>query len=280
MRVELLTLTLRTGLYFVLLTLVFAPLELALPRREDRRTRRALRTDVLFGTIGALLTRLGILALSATLLSLVAEHGDAPLRHLPSFVSIPLGLLLFELGSYAYHRAAHAVPCLWRLHAVHHSSTSFDFLAGFRQHPLEIVLMTMVQNLPLVALGLPLGEHALIVVLLQINTLFVHANVAIPPRLERALGMLIATPRFHAQHHARDARGANLATLFPFFDRLFGTFSDATPGEEADAFGLRPEDELDASFVGLLSLRRLPHESREAEEARPWLKKLRRSVPG
>lgn len=127
---------------------------------------------------------------------------------------------LFELAGYAYHRLAHRVPALWRLHAIHHTSDTMDWLAAFRQHPLEIVLMTLVQNLPLVLLGLPLGEHAWVVLLLRLNTVFVHSNLQMPDWI----GQLVATPRFHHRHHDRDLEGANYATLFPWIDRLFRTF--------------------------------------------------------
>jgi hypothetical protein len=101
-----------------------------------------------------------------------------------------------------------------------------DWLAGFRQHPVEIALMTVAQNLPLVVLGLPLGTHAVVALLLQLNTIFVHSNLKTP----RALEWVVATPRFHHRHHDRDAPLANYASLFPWIDRLFGTCSSSSAG--------------------------------------------------
>ena len=92
-----------------------------------------------------------------------------------------VGLALFELAGYGYHRLAHRVPALWRLHEIHHSSETMDWLASFRQHPLEILLMTLAQNAPLVLLGIPLGAHATVLVLLKLATVFVHANIRVPP---------------------------------------------------------------------------------------------------
>ena len=65
-----------------------------------------------------------------------AAIGDRRARFV---AEIAVGLLLFELGGYAYHRLAHAVPALWRLHEIHHSSETMDWLASFRQHPIEII---------------------------------------------------------------------------------------------------------------------------------------------
>ena len=155
----------------------------------------------------------------------------------------PSGSLLFELGGYAYHRLAHAVPALWRLHEIHHSSETMDWLASFRQHPLEILLVTLAQNAPLVLLGVPLGAHATVLVALKLATVFVHSNVHVPIG---PLRFVVATPRFHHRHHQRDGAVANFASFLPFLDLLFGSYSD----EATDRFGV--DRKLPDSFVGLL----------------------------
>jgi hypothetical protein len=154
-----------------------------------------------------------------------------------------VGLVLFELCGYAYHRAAHGVPALWRLHAVHHSAPQMHWLAAYRQHPVEIVVMTTVQNLPLVLLGMPIGAHALVIVLLMLNSVFVHSNLRIDHPWLRCL---IATPRFHHRHHDRDAQPANFAALLPILDRVFGSYA----GERAARFGV--SDPHPAGFWALL----------------------------
>lgn len=239
------------GLAFAALVgLAFAPLELVWPARRRARDRASITTDVLFATVGAIVTRLALLGglgwVLASVQVVTARVGlgpASPFSDLPAIARIAIGLLLFELGGYAYHRLAHRVPFLWRLHAVHHSATSMDWLAAFRQHPLEIVLMTCAQNLPLVALGVPIGEHALVVLLLAINTVFVHANLRVPRMLE----LVIATPRFHHRHHDAERATANYATLFPWIDRLFGTHDAAS----ADRFGI---DAPPARFLELVTL--------------------------
>ncbi len=219
--------------YAALVGLAFAPLEHLFALRRDRRTRASLRTDALFATFGSIATRLalyyglGALLLYAERAATVVGLGLAsPLAELPAIARAAVGLLLFELSGYAYHRLAHRVPLLWRLHAVHHSAPAMDWLASFRQHPLEIVLMTLAQSLPLVVLGIPLGEHLLAVVLLQLNTVYVHANIRTP----RVVELVLATPRFHHRHHDADRPSANYATLFPWIDRLFGTFAKGDAG--------------------------------------------------
>ena len=53
---------------------------------------------------------------------------------------VALFLLVADLVQYFTHRAYHEVPLLWRLHAVHHSVKSMDWMAGSRQHILELLI--------------------------------------------------------------------------------------------------------------------------------------------
>src|SRR5262245_27289388 len=40
---------------------------------------------------------------------------------LPFWIAFPLFLLVRDFGEYLFHRAQHAVPFLWAMHALHHS---------------------------------------------------------------------------------------------------------------------------------------------------------------
>lgn len=224
--------TARVLAYAALVALAFAPLERVLALRERAPSSALrLRCDALFATAGALVVEALHYVVLGALLALADALGPGgPLRELPALPRVAVALLLFELGGYGYHRLAHAWAPLWRLHAIHHTSTTMDWLASFRQHPLEIALMTAAQNLPLVLLGMPLGGHAVLVLALRLATVFVHADLRTP----RALALVIATPDFHHRHHDRDAPPANYASLFPWIDRLFGTFDPRA----AQRFGL------------------------------------------
>ncbi|HEY8432449.1 MAG TPA: sterol desaturase family protein [Sandaracinaceae bacterium] len=239
-------------IFTALVAVAFAPLELAFPARRSARDRRSVTTDLLFATIGTAVTRALLFVVLGSSLATVRAASAAvglgpasPLNDWPGIVRVAVGLLVFELGGYAYHRFAHRAPLLWRLHAVHHGAPAMDWLAAFRQHPIEIVLMTVAQNVPIVLLGVPLGEHAGVVSFLALNTVFVHANLRVP----RALELVLATPRFHHRHHDADRPPANYATLFPWLDRLFGTYD----GAAAERVGL---DGAAAGFLDLLLLRR------------------------
>ena len=238
----------RPLLFVALLALAFLPLEHLAAAHP--RCRRRFATDLAFATAGQVLARIGLVFATGLVLARLDAFGvDRPLlagigdRRLRFAADVGVGLLLFELGGYAYHRLAHAVPALWRLHEIHHSSETMDWLASFRQHPLEIVLITLAQNAPLVLLGVPLGAHAAVLLALKLATVFVHSNVRVPIG---PLRFVIATPRFHHRHHQRDGAVANFSSFLPFLDLLFGSYSDET----TDRFGV--DRRLPESFVGLL----------------------------
>ena len=63
-------------------------------------------------------------------------------------------ILVADLVQYWTHRAYHEVPLLWRLHAVHHSAKSMDWLAGSRQHILELLITRTLVLAPIFVLGL------------------------------------------------------------------------------------------------------------------------------
>lgn len=234
-----------------LVGLAFAPLE-RLYGHDHHGPRRDRLVDVGFATLGALMVWVGITTVIAGLLAVLERVSlDQPLligvgsRSLRIGLEVAVGLLVFELMGYAYHRLAHAVPWMWRLHEVHHSSERMDWLASFRQHPLEILLVTLVQNAPLVLLGIPLGSHALVLLLLKVNTVFVHADLRVP---RGWWSELVATPGFHHRHHQRDGAVRNYAAMFPWIDRLFGTH-DAAPAGPVGVPRVTPR-----GFWGLLAM--------------------------
>jgi sterol desaturase/sphingolipid hydroxylase (fatty acid hydroxylase superfamily) len=222
----------QTVAFLALAAAALAPWEALSPRRQRWKTGNpSVLTDLLFATAGQMGVRLGVLLLLEKLWGhALAWSVEAPLWSwisLPSLrtaVEIASGLLLFDFGGYVYHRLAHAVPVLWRLHAVHHSSAHLDWLASFREHPLEALAITTFQNLPLILLGIPLGAHASVIALLKLTTVFVHADIDVPVGPWTAV---VATPAFHRRHHHVDGPSRNFATLFPFLDRLFDTYERA-----------------------------------------------------
>ena len=57
------------------------------------------------------------------------------------------------------------------------------------------------------------------------HSVFSHANIAIPPRLDRWLRRFIVTPDMHCIHHSADPRqyNGNYGQVLPWWDWIFGT---------------------------------------------------------
>jgi sterol desaturase/sphingolipid hydroxylase (fatty acid hydroxylase superfamily) len=147
---------------------------------------------------------------------------QAWVRDLPYPVALFLIVLVADLVQYATHRAYHEVPTLWRLHAVHHSVKSMDWLAGSRQHVLELLITRTLVLAPIFVLGFDKGVIDTYIVIVGFQAVFNHANVSV--RLG-PLRYLIVTPNFHHWHHSQDdeAIDRNYAAHFAFIDYLFGT---------------------------------------------------------
>ena len=141
---------------------------------------------------------------------------------LPFAAELFLIVLVADLMQYWTHRAYHEVPMLWRLHAVHHSAKYMDWLAGSRQHFLELLLTRALILGPIFVLGFSKEVIDAYIVIVGFQAVFNHANVSV--RLG-PLRYLIVTPNFHHWHHSRDTEAIdrNYAAHFAFLDYLFGT---------------------------------------------------------
>ena len=146
------------ALDLLLLVVVFVPLERAFARLPEQPVfRRGWRTDLAYFFVSHLLVQLLALATVAPAMLLFRWAAWPALQ--PAVAAQPLALQLIEavlaadLASYAAHRAFHAVPWLWRFHAIHHSSESLDWLAGSRLHLLDVVVTRAIAFVPLFVLG-------------------------------------------------------------------------------------------------------------------------------
>ncbi|QJW84028.1 sterol desaturase family protein [Ramlibacter terrae] len=156
---------------------------------------------------------------------------------LPFWAGLLLIVLVADLVQYWTHRAYHEVPLLWRLHAVHHSVKSMDWLAGSRQHVLELLITRTLVLAPIYVLGFSKEVIDAYIVVVGFQAVFNHANVSV--RLG-PLRYVLVTPNFHHWHHSQDdeALDRNYAAHFAFLDHLFGTAVKSTREWPAD-YGVR-----------------------------------------
>lgn len=215
--------------------------------------------------VNAALTGLNIVVLGAIPVGGVAAADWAREAGIGLFnvLAVPLaaalvaGVLLRSLVSWAVHLAMHKLPPLWRVHRVHHSDTAMDVSTTVRFHPLEFLIGTPALLAAAVALGIPPLALMLYELFDAAMAVFTHADVRIPPRLERALRLVLVTPAMHRIHHSawQAETDSNYGATFSFWDRLFGTWRDKEPAAlAATRLGLAEmRDRRATSLVWLLA---------------------------
>ena len=170
------------------------------------------------------------------------KYGVTWLEHLPVWTSFVATVLLLDFVKYATHRLQHAVGFLWRVHQVHHSDPDFEVSTGLRAHPIETILTQGAALLAILALRLPPVAVLAAELMSCAQSFFQHANASLPPALERALRPWLVTPDLHRIHHSMEEgdQQRNLGETFPWWDRLFGTYSPSTAtGDEQFPTGLK-----------------------------------------
>jgi len=153
----------------------------------------------------------------------IAEHRLLDGAALGVAGGVLVGFVVFELVTYAYHRACHQVPFMWRaFHQMHHAPQRLDIPGAVIFHPLELVMQNLVAiGVNVFVLGLDPLAAAIIGYLAAFYGLFQHWNVRTPAWL----GYLIQRPEAHCHHHELNVHAYNYADL-PLWDIVFGTFKN------------------------------------------------------
>jgi sterol desaturase/sphingolipid hydroxylase (fatty acid hydroxylase superfamily) len=138
-----------------------------------------------------------------------------------------------DLLIYWGHRLQHRIDFLWRFHAVHHSAENLDWLAAYREHPLDTIYTMSLVNLPLYVVGFPVATLSYLIAFRGLWAVYIHSNVRLPLG---PLRLLVGAPEIHHWHHDRDRTAGNYANLSPLLDVVFGTFR--CPDHEPSHFGL------------------------------------------
>ena len=232
-----------TVVYWLVLVLV-AGLELLAPQFQDLPRGRRWPANFGLGLINmALIPLIPISALWAS--QWAQHHGIGFLNFLGEswwLYAVIATIAIQSFASYATHVLFHKAPWLWRVHRVHHFDTAIDVSTGIRHHPLEMLLMVMI-DIP-IAIVFGLLPWALIMygTADAMFALFSHANIRLPTRLDRTLRrLLLVTPRIHAVHHSahKPETDSNYGNVFTIWDKLFRTYSDLrADSPEQIQFGL------------------------------------------
>jgi sterol desaturase/sphingolipid hydroxylase (fatty acid hydroxylase superfamily) len=232
---------------------------LGLAEKKGPRTPRARNVDLAYWLITPLFTGtlarvlllgvLGIVGLCAGFGMnghgfLARIQSAMPFARLPFPVAFVLALVIADFFGYASHRLRHTFV-LWRLHAVHHAPEELFALTAAHLHPFDEIIDTIFIGVPVLLLGFPLPVYAVLGPAFVLHTLLLHANVgwSFGP-----LGFVLASPRFHRRHHARDLPPANFGGVLAIFDVAFGTF-EMPEADVVATFGV-PARDVPASVIG------------------------------
>jgi sterol desaturase/sphingolipid hydroxylase (fatty acid hydroxylase superfamily) len=228
---------------------------------REQRLRHGLRNGTLAAVNGALGALLAPLLLGA--ITFAEQHGIGLLHWLSvdgpvgAVLAVAIAVLLFDLWMYAWHRANHEIPFLWRFHQVHHTDPAMDATTALRFHPGELLMSSLLNPLVVLALGMGLTQLILYKSVMLAVILFHHSNVRVPNRWDTRLRRLIVPPSMHRVHHSKIPRetNSNYGTVFSFWDRLFGSFR-LRPDLRQIVFGTGHHDE--PAWQTLPRLFRLP----------------------
>ena len=185
----------------------------------------ALATDLLYWFAMPVVLRscrTWLLAVGVSVLFAGATPGFDAVRALPIWVQCVGILIVQDVLLYWIHRAFHT-RLAWSFHAVHHSSTTLDWMSATRFHLVNHVLSFVLADVIVLLAGFSMEALLVLVPFNIIYSSMVHAN------LNWTFGPLryvFASPVFHRWHHVAEGEGINknFASTFPILDLLFGTY--------------------------------------------------------
>jgi len=149
---------------------------------------------------------------------------------IPRYLSIAISFLFIDFTGYFTHWLFHKISVLWKLHKLHHSDRAVDTITTFFHHPLEAIANFLLNTLIFVLFDVPVPVILLYGVVASIHAPLTHFKILLPEKWNKFLSYLIVTPNFHRIHHSLDMKegNSNFGIIFPFWDRLFGTYIPKT----------------------------------------------------
>lgn len=246
--------------FFLSILVIMMLLEWRRPARQSP-IKSGTRWFANFGLVFAssLIARLAV-PIGLTAVAIYAQQnaiGLFNLIQLPNIVAIVLSLVLLDILIYWQHRLFHRVPMLWRLHRVHHADAHVDTSTGLRFHPLEIILSILIKLVAVITLGVPAIAVLIFEIALNGLALFNHANIRLPPAVEKPVRLVLMTQILHRIHHSQvvSETNSNYGFSVIWWDKLFGSYkSDAKKTDAQIDIGLLeyPAAKQNASLLSLL----------------------------
>ena len=142
------------------------------------------------------------------------------------WANVLTAVIVLDGLTYAWHRAYHGIPVMWRMHRVHHSDQALDVTTSGRFHLTEMALSAIFRLGVIALLGASVASVVIFEIVFGLLNQVEHANLHLPEPLEAWLRWVIVTPDMHRIHHSQrpEHTNSNYSTIFSFWDRLFGTY--------------------------------------------------------
>ena len=158
-------------------------------------------------------------------------------------------LIVADFTEYLVHNALHRWDPLWRIHRVHHSITTMDWIGNFRFHWGEIIIYNTAKYLPVAVLGVDPNILLAAAVFSTLIGFLNHANLNIS---WGALRYVFNSPRMHVWHHDKHPSrraGFNFAVVFSLWDWMFGTACMPKTALQPDELGFYGMEDVPTSLV-------------------------------
>lgn len=142
-----------------------------------------------------------------------------------SWILYLVGFIAMDFAGYWSHRLNHRVNIFWNNHVIHHSSEEFNLACALRQSISNIIGIYSLFLVPAAILGVPANVINLLAPIHLFLQFWYHTRHV--PKLG-LLEYAIITPSQHRVHHAINPEylDKNLGQIFPWWDRMFGTFQE------------------------------------------------------
>ena len=182
-----------------------------------------------------------------------------------------LAFLGIDFANYWTHRWNHEYNILWNRHIIHHSSEEYNLACALRQTISSVFQIYFFLYIPLAIIGIP---PKVITILLPLH---LFAQFWYHTKLIKNMGFLekiIVTPSHHRVHHAINKIyvDKNYASIFIFWDFIFGTFQKELENETPVYGILKPARTWNPIYINFMHLIQL---FKDAIRAKKWKDKFK-----
>ena len=125
---------------------------------------------------------------------------DQYVSALPFVLQVLLGLLIIDISLWIRHGFVHKF--FWSFHAVHHSAAELSWMTTQRLHPLDQIVMSLIDCVILYIIGFSAEGMACAIIIKDLNNMFVHSNVVLD--YPKPWKYIFVSPNMHRWHHAKE----------------------------------------------------------------------------